>query len=84
MEVVAINIAPYATTLAEWEDWLREFGATDFVYAQDSYDGLAAQSYQVRDLGTSVIVDRHGRIAYRDESTSTYEMLRDGVLQALD
>ena len=84
MKVVAINIAPQLGSLEEWQAFLKEFGAGDFVWAQDTDDQRAVIAYNIQSLGTTVIVGRDGEIAYRDEEASTYEMLRTGVLQALN
>ncbi len=82
--VVAIDILPQYYSLQEWQAYLKDYGASDFVVAQDTPDQLAVQAYQIRTLGTTVIVDRKGGLVYRDETTSTYEMLREGVQEALD
>ncbi len=84
MKVVAINIAPQVNSLEEWQAFLTYFGAGDFIWAQDTDDQRAIIAYNIQSLGTTVIVGRDGEIAYRDEEASTYEMLRTGVLQALD
>ncbi len=84
MKVVAINIAPQLNSLEEWQAFLKQFGAGDFIWAQDTDDQRAIIAYNIQSLGTTVIVGRDGEIAYRDEDASTYEMLRTGVLQALN
>ncbi len=63
---------------------MKEFGADDFVWAQDTDGQRAIIAYNIQSPGTTVIVGRDGEIAYRDEEASTYEMLRTGVLQALN
>lgn len=83
VEVVAIKILPQYYSLEVWQAYLRDYGGDSFVVAQESYDQSAVQAYNIQTLGTTVMVDRQGRAAYRDEITSTYEMLREGVLQAL-
>jgi len=83
VEVVAINIVPKIYSLEDWQAFLKEFGAGNFVWAQDTDDGRAVQAYNIQALGVTVIVGRDGRVAYRDDTTSTHEMLREGVLQAL-
>ena len=84
MEVVAINLAPQVNNLAEWQAFLEGFGAVDFVWAEDTYDQLAVRTYNVQSLGTTVIIGRDGQLVYRGEVASSYEMLRSGVLKALD
>ena len=82
--MVAINLLPQYNSLEEWQAFLGEFGATDFVWAADTYDQLASRTYNVRSLGTTIIIDREGQMVYRDEVASTYEMLKSAVLTALD
>lgn len=82
MEVVAINIAPSLSNLSEWFVFLVQNGAGDFLIAQDTEDGRAVQAYNIQTLGTTIIIAPDGRIVYRDETTSTYEMLREGILLA--
>ena len=82
--MVAINLLPQYNSLEEWQAFLWEFGATDFVWAADTYDQLASRTYKVRSFGTTIIIDREGQMVYRDEVASTYEMLKPAVLTALD
>ena len=84
MKVVAINVAPQYNSLDEWRAFLQVFGAADFVWAQDTYDQRAVQAYNIQSVGVTVLIDRQGQIIYRDERASTYEMLYDGLLPALN
>ena len=84
MEVVAINLVPLAHSLEEWQAFLEEFGATDFVWAADSFDQLASRTYSVQSLGTTIIIDRDGQMIYRDEGVSSFKMLQPAVLAALN
>ena len=84
MEVVAINLAPQYNTLEEWQAFLEEFGAVDFVWAADTFDQRAVQTYNVRSLGTTIIIDREGQLVYRDEAASSFKMLQPAVLAALN
>lgn len=84
MEVVAINLVPQYNTLEEWQAFLEEFGAVDFVWAADTFDQRAVQTYNVQSLGTTIIIDREGQLVYRDESASSYKMLETAVLAALN
>ena len=84
MEVVAINLVPQYNTLEEWQAFLEEFGAVDFVWAADTFDQRAVQTYNVRSLGTTIIIDREGQLVYRDEAASSYKMLETAVLAALN
>ncbi len=84
MEVVAINLVPQYNTLEEWQAFLEEFGAVDFVWAADTFDQLAVRTYNVQSLGTTIIIDREGQLVYRDEAASSYKMLETAVLMALN
>ncbi|MCZ6529093.1 MAG: hypothetical protein O6949_02005 [Chloroflexi bacterium] len=84
MEVVAINLVPQYNTLEEWQAFLEEFGAVDFVWAADTFDQRAVQTYNVQSLGTTIIIDREGQLVYRDEAASSYKMLETAVLAALN
>ncbi len=84
MEVVAINLAPQYNTLEEWQAFLEEFGAVDFVWAADTFDQRAVQTYNVQSLGTTIIINREGQLVYRDEAASSFKMLETAVLAALN
>ena len=66
----AINIMPQYP-LYYW----RETGAGDVVWAQDER-GAAAVAYGVYSVGTTVIIDREGRVQYRDGYATSYETLK--------
>ncbi len=84
MEVVAVNLLPQANSLEEWQAFLEEFGAADFVWAADTLDQLASRTYNIQSLGTTIIIDRDGQIIYRDEVASSFEMLQPAILAALN
>ncbi len=84
MKVVAINLVPQYNSIDEWQAFLEDFGAIDFVWASDTFDQLASRTYNVQSLGTTIIIDRDGQMVYRDESASTFEMLEPAVLAALN
>lgn len=81
---MAINLVPQYNTLDEWRAYLEGYGANDFVWASDTFDQLAARTYNIQSLGTTIILDRKGQMIYRDESSSTFEMLQPAVLAALN
>ncbi|MFQ5860302.1 MAG: TlpA family protein disulfide reductase [Dehalococcoidia bacterium] len=81
VEVVAINISPQYS-LQEWQTFWRNIGADDVLWAQDT-DGSATRAYQIRALGTTVVIDRQGRVVYRDEGATSYDTLRQAVQEAL-
>lgn len=77
-----MNLLPQYNSLEEWQAFLGDFGATDFVWAADTFDQLASRTYNIQSLGTTVIIDRDGQLVYRDEVASSYEMLKPAVLLA--
>ena len=79
--MVAVNTAPWST-LDEWTAYWRSKGAADFTWATDS-DQSVVRSFRVRSLGTTIIIDRHGRVSYRDGSATTYETLRAEIEKVL-
>jgi peroxiredoxin len=62
-------------------DYRERTGAGNHLWAFDR-DFLIAQAYEVRSLGSTVFIDREGRIAYRDASQTSYETL-DAIIEAL-
>ena len=74
---MAINIAPYST-LEDWKDFWKSKDAADVTWATDTKGELVKQ-YRVFSLGTTVIIDRDGRIAYRDDVATPYDVLESQV-----
>lgn len=83
LTVVAVNIAPQANKLEEYRDYMQEYGAGDLVWAQDTDDNSAVRAFNIRGLGTTIVVDRNGRIIYRDVGPTAYDTLRPEVVKAL-
>ena len=73
VQVVAINTATWSS-LEEWRDFWRSLGADDVLWATDADQGLV-RLYQVLTLGTTIIIDRQGNIAYRDNGATPYDVL---------
>ena len=81
VDVVAINTQPFYN-LQYWKTFWRGLGAGDVLWAQDSdYSAIAA--YNVLNLGTTIIINRQGRIIYRDGGVTSYNKLRAEVEKAL-
>ena len=81
VEVVAINIHPFYN-LQYWKTFWRSLGAGDVLWAQDTdYSAIAA--YDALTLGTTIVIDRQGRIVYRDGGATSYDKLRTEVENAL-
>jgi hypothetical protein len=83
VEVIAINMVPQ-NNLQEWRAYWKWLGAGDVVWAQDTPDGQAVKAYNIQALGTTVIIDRAGRVAYRDAASTSYKKLRAEVLKVLN
>jgi PHP family Zn ribbon phosphoesterase len=81
IEVVAINIQP-VYNIQQWKTFWKSLGAGDVLWAQDTgYSAVAA--YNVTALGTTIIIDRQGRITFRDSGGTSYDKLRTEVEKAL-
>ena len=65
---MAVNIALW-DTLDGWIACWRSKGVADVTWATDS-DQSVMQIFQVRSLGTTIIIDRRRRISYRDGETT--------------
>ena len=81
VRVVAINSAPWCS-LDRWRVFWKEIGAPDVLWAID--DGRSVtRLLEVTHSGTIIIIDRGGRISYRDSGVTSYETLRDAVVEIL-
>ena len=81
VEVVAINTQPFYG-LQDWSIFWKNLGAGDVIWAQDT-GNKAITAYNALTLGTTIIIDREGRIAYRDGGATSYAKLRDEVEKVL-
>ncbi len=81
MEVVAINVFPQYS-LRQWEEFWRSVGGGDALFAEDT-NQRAVVAYKIRAAGTKIIIDREGKIVYRNGGVTTYEKLRSEVDKAL-
>ena len=79
--MVAINFDP-RYSLDKWQRFWKTTGAADVILAQDT-NGPRAQDYRLVALGTEVIVDRYGLVAFRSDGPAGYQRLRSAVDQAL-
>ena len=83
VQVVAINIQPfYDFNLQPWKRFWKSLGAGDVLWAQVT-DSSAVTAYNALTLGTTIIIDREGRIVYRDGGATSYDKLRAEVEKAL-
>lgn len=81
MQVVAINIQPQYP-LQAWRRFWKENGGGDVLWAQDT-ENRAAVAYRILTLGVTVMVDRSGHIAFRNNAPVPYAALKNQVEQAL-
>jgi len=79
---VAINILPGRFTLGEWRAFWQYLGGGEVLFAEDARQ-QAVPAFNVRALGTTIIINREGRVLYRDSGATTYEKLRVEVGRAL-
>lgn len=75
--MIAINTAPFAS-LEEWEQFWRSKKAADVTWATDLNQELV-RLFKVHTLGTTIIIDRQGRISYRDGGATPYRTLETQV-----
>ncbi len=81
MSVVAVNVEPWSP-LEEWVAYWKSKGANDVIWATDT-DQSVVRAFQVRTLGTTIIIDRDGRISYRDDGATPYEVLKTALMKVL-
>ena len=81
--MVAVNILAHRYMLDEWKGFWRSVGGGEDVLVAEDMDKRAAAALNVRELGTTIIVDREGNVAYRDWGPTAYDTLRSEVQKAL-
>ena len=81
VNVVAINIDS-SVALPEWEQYWRGVGGGSVIYAQDT-GSRALRAFGVRYSGTTIVIDRNGRVVWRAGSAVDYETLKAAVEGAL-
>ncbi len=79
--MVAVNTAPFAS-LEDWKGFWKSKKAADVTWATD-HDGQLIQLFKVLSLGTTIIIDRQGRISYRDDGATSYDTLRARIEDVL-
>ncbi|MCH9044513.1 MAG: TlpA family protein disulfide reductase [SAR324 cluster bacterium] len=80
LEVIAVNVFSQFS-LEDWEKYWREVGGGDVIYAHDPRRE-AIRTLNVRTAGATVIIDKQGRIAFKDQFATTYEELKEAVEKA--
>jgi len=81
--VVAINIFPEDVPLDLWKRFWRYVGGGDDVVFAADFGHRAVRAFNVRALGTTIIINRTGQVVYRDGFATPYEILRAEVDKAL-
>ncbi len=79
--MLAINTAPWIP-VEDWRDYWRSKGAEDVAWANDM-DEQMIKLFKVTSLGTTIIIDRQGRVSYRDAGATPYDVLRTEIEKAL-
>ena len=79
--MVAVNVDPLST-LDEWAAYWHSKGGGDVTWAGTG-DGAIVRKFGVQFLGTTIIIDRAGRISYRDGGATPYETLKGQITQTL-
>lgn len=86
--VLAVNIDAQNSPLGDWVDFMRTYapegmaGATGAMAVQDVNE-QAVPRYRIASLGTEVLVDAQGRIAFRSESPSGIRTLQAEIDKVL-
>jgi peroxiredoxin len=80
VNIIALDIDP-TSTLELLGQFKQAAGNGPFVWAFDS-DSKVATAYQVTSTGTTIIIDREGRIVYRGGFPTSYDVLK-GELEKL-
>ena len=75
MQVVAVNILPASFSLDEWIGFWKSRGAGDVVWGQDR-ESSAVRKFLLLALGTEIIVDREGGVAFRSDGPADHQRLR--------
>lgn len=82
--MLAINVASTSYSLDDWAAFLTDFapaglGATVGAMAIQDVRDQAASLYRLTALGTEVILDRQGRIAFRHDAPAGEARLRTEI-----
>ena len=79
--MVAVNIQP-SYSLEEWESFWKGTGAGDVLWAQDTLSSTI-KKYELVALGTEILVDRQGQVAFRRDGPAGYRKLQSEVEKVL-
>ena len=79
--MVAINFDP-GYSLVEWVTFWKGTGAGDVLWGQDT-SGSTVMTYRLFALGTEIIVDRNGEVAFRSDGPAGLKRLRSEIEKLL-
>ena len=68
--------------MEDWRDYWRSKGAMDVSWVNDVGQQML-RSFEVTSLGTTIIIDRQGRVSYRDAGATPYDVLRTEIEKTL-
>ncbi len=78
---MAVNIER-RLPLERWISFWKDTGAGDVLWGQD-FEGTTVRDYELLALGTEIIVDRDGMVAFRSDGSAGYERLRSEIEKIL-
>ena len=78
---MAVNIEP-RSPLHQWVSFWRSTGAGDVLWGQDT-SGSTVRDYRLLALGTEVIIDRQGAVAFRSDGPTGDDRLRAEIEKLL-
>lgn len=82
---MAINVASDFYSLEEWGsfwEYLFDDGAGELLLAQDINNSVK-EEFQLFALGTEILIDRQGRVAFRSDGPAGYDELRSEIEKVL-
>ena len=78
--MIAVNVFSQFS-LESWEKFLRDSGGGDAIFAHDPRRE-AIRTLNVRTVGSTVIIDKYGRIVFKDGFATAYKVLKEAVERA--
>lgn len=88
LQVLAINIQPSYYSLDEWASYVKNYapiGLEEVAWAMAAQDVsyAAIRQYELKWLGTQVLVDRNGKVVFRSETGASESRLRSEIERVL-
>lgn len=82
MQFIGINLDA-RSDLKFIKGYIAQLEASRFVWVTDSIL-TTARAYNIQTAGVTVIIDRNGRVSYRDDAPTTKGKLKAGIERALN